>query len=292
MKRFFHRILSTSALALALGSAIACLPAYAEDAAPAASPAPVPTWTFPTSVSFVSDYIFRGQSQSWGRPALQLSVEADHAAGAYVGFAASNVSKSWLPGAEAETDFFGGYRNKIADTVAYDVGVIDYVYGGGNWKKSTFEGYNDSNGLNTAEAYVSLNYKWLTLKTGRTLTEYFGWSTNNSPVGSFNGDPDAGVTGNTRGSMYYEANASYDVAEGWNLSGQLGRQTIHNATGLDIMYFKVGVTKSLPANWSVGVFYSGSDEPDAYKHYISLKNGSSQSDVARDKVFVNVTKAF
>ena len=59
------------------------------------------------------------------------------------------------------------------------------------------------------------------------------------------------VTGNTRGSHFYELNAAYDVAEGWNLSGQIGRQVIAHATGLDINYYKVGITKALPEGVSV-----------------------------------------
>lgn len=287
MKFPSRRILDYSISTALLAAVLTAVPARAEEAAATSE------WSFPTSVNLVSDYIFRGQSQTWGKPAAQFSFEADHASGAYAGFFASNVSRHWLPGAKVETDVFGGYRNKIADTVGYDVGVVYYAYPGANWKKSAFDGYNDSNGLNTAEAFVSLSYEWLSFKTGRTLTEFFGWSTNNSPVGGgFAGDSSAGVTGSTRGSTFYELNASYDVAEGWNLSGQLGRQKIKNATGLDITYYKVGVTKALPQGWSVGVFYSGSNEPNAYKKFLSLKNTSSESDIARKTAFVNIAKAF
>lgn len=283
MQTFVKRSLPAAILSLSLA-----LPAHAEEAA-----APTPAWTFPSSVSLVSDYIFRGQSQTWGKPAVQLSVEADHATGLYAGFFTSNVSEHWLPGASAETDLYAGYRNKIADTVSYDVGVIYYAYPGAGWKDSAFSGFNDSNSLNTAEAYVSLNYQWFTLKTGRTLTEYFGWSTNNSPVGGgFAGDADAGVTGSTRGSYFYELNGSYDVAEGWNLNGQIGRQVIANATGLDITYYKAGVTRALPQGWSIGLAYYGSSEPDAYKGFLSLANTTSSSNIAKDKTVLSLSKAF
>lgn len=282
--KFPQRILSTSITTALLASVLGSLPVHAEEAA---------TWSFPTSVSVVSDYIFRGQSQSWGKPAVQFSTEADHASGLYAGFSGSSVSKSWLPGATMETDFFGGYRNSIAGTVSYDLGVIYYAYPGGNWKKSAFAGYNDPNSLNTAEAYVSLGYKWFTFKTGRTLTEYFGWSTNNSPAGGgFAGDPAAGVTGSTRGSTFYELNASYEAGDGWNFSAQVGRQTVAHSTGLDVNYYKLGVSKALPAGWSAGLFYSASDEPAAYNHFLSLKSGSSESNVARSTVFASLTKAF
>lgn len=287
MISFAKRSLPAALAVLSLGLA---LPAHAEEAA---ATAPAPTWTFPSSVGLVSDYIFRGQSQTWGKPAVQLSLEADHASGLYGGFFTSNVSEHWLPGASAETDLYAGYRNKIADTVGYDVGVIYYAYPGANWKDSAFSGYNDSNSLNTAEAYVSLSYNWISFKTGRTLTEYFGWSTNNSPTGGgFAGDADAGVTGSTRGSYFYELNASYDVAEGWNLNGQLGHQVIANATGLDITYYKAGVTKSLPQGWSVGLAYYGSNEPDAYKGFLSLANTTSSSNIAKDKTVLSLSKTF
>ncbi|MBS1209321.1 MAG: hypothetical protein H6R19_1719 [Proteobacteria bacterium] len=287
MFTFAKRSIPTAIALLGLSLA---LPAHAEE-----TPAPAVTsdWSFPSSVSLVSDYIFRGQSQTWGKPAVQFGVEADHATGLYAGFFTSNVSDHWLPGASAETDFYGGYRNKIADTVGYDLGVIYYAYPGANWNKSAFSGYNDSNSLNTAEAYVSMSYQWLSFKTGRTLTEYFGWSTNNSPVGGgFAGDSTAGVTGSTRGSYFYELNASYDVAEGWNLNGQIGRQVIANATGLDITYYKAGVTRALPQGWSVSLTYNGSSEPDAYKNFLSISNTTSASNIAKDQTVLSLSKAF
>lgn len=259
----------------------------------AADPAPASDWTVPMSVTLVSDYIFRGQSQTWGGPALQVSIEAAHSSGLYAGFFASNVSDHWLPGAAVETDLYGGYRTKVADTFGVDVGAVYYMYPGANWSDSVFTGFNARNRLDTAEAYVAVSWEWLTFKTGRTLNEYFGWSTNNSPVnGGFFGDLNAGVTGNTRGSHYFELNAAYDVAEGWNVSGQIGRQIIRHATGLDISYYKVGVTRTLPAGWSAGLFYSASSEPNAYKDFVSLDNGRSTSDIAKDTLFASVTKAF
>lgn len=278
----------------------AALPAtvMAEDAA---APAATPDWTFPASISFVSDYIFRGQSQTWGRPAAQFAIEADHKSGFYAGFAASNVSDEWLPGANLETDFFAGYRGTISE-FGFDVGGIYYYYPGANWDESQFTGMNRSNSLNTFEVYASLSYKWLSVKAGRTLNEYFGWDTNNSPalghypgdptLYGFNGDPNAGVTGDTDGSYFYEANAAYEVFPTWTLSGQIGHQVVSDAKGLDITYYKTGITKAFGSGWSIGAFYSGTNEPDAYKDFITLRNGNSESDVARDTGFLTISKSF
>lgn len=289
---------------LSIGAALP-VTAMAEEAAPAGAAA-TPDWTFPASISFVSDYIFRGQSQTWGRPAAQFSIEADHKSGFYAGFAASNVSDEWLPGANLETDFFGGYRGTVS-VFGFDVGGIYYYYPGANWDESQFAGYDRSNSLNTFEIYGSLSYKFLSFKAGRTLTEYFGWDQNNSPADGhykgplgngtaglfgFAGDPNAGMTGNSNGSYFYEFNATYEVLPTWTLSGQLGRQVVAESKGLDITYFKAGVTKAFNGGWSVGAFYSGTNEPDAYKDFISLRHGNGESDVARDTGFLTISKSF
>lgn len=279
---------------------LSCLsaPVMAEDAAPAAAPAATeakPDWTFPGAVSLVSDYIFRGQSQSWGRPSLQMFIEADHKSGFYAGFSAESVSDKWLPGANLEADYFAGFRNTLpgaASIISFDVGAIYYTYPGGNWDESAFTGFNNSNSLNTAEAYIGLTYQWLTFKMGTTLTEYFGWNTNNSGIGgSFNGDFNAGVKGDTKYSSFYEFDALYEVVPTWTVNGQLGRQTINHSTGLDITYYKAGVTKNFASGWSIGATYSGTNEPSAYKKFLSLENTTSKSDIAKDTVFLTISKS-
>lgn len=284
-----HPMRATAALICLFGA----MPlAHAEDAKPAEA-APAPDWTFPTTVSLVSDYIFRGQSQTWGGPAAQLSVEADHKSGFYVGVFGSNVSDAWLPGAYLETDLYAGFRGSIPRTaLGFDVGAIYYYYPGADWKESAFAGTNP-NKIDTGEAYASLSYGPVSVKAGVNLTEYYGWNTNNSPlVTGFNGDPNAGVTGNTRGSYYYEANGSYEVMPSWTVSGQVGHQVIRNSSGLDIVYYKAGVTKAFDGGWSVGVFYSGTNNPDAYKKFLSLNDTKDTSNIARDTVFVNLSRAF
>jgi len=140
------------------------------------------------------------------------------------------------------------------------------------------------------------------VKAGITGTEYFGWNKNNSgPVGvgdntaglgDFGGNKNAGVTGNTRGSYFFETNASYEVFPTWTASGQLGRQVINDSKGLDITYYKLGVTKAFDGGWSIGAFYSGTNEPDAYKNFQSLRSGTGTSDIARDTGFITLGKSF
>lgn len=284
-----------SLLSLAVLSAL-CVPtlSFAADTVAATEAAVTPDWAFPMTVGYVSDYIFRGQSQTWGKPSLQASLEANHKSGAYAGLFMASVSDKWLPGASLETDIYAGLRNTIANTeIGYDVGGIYYMYPGANWNKSVFP--SNKNRLDTLELYASLSYKWISVKAGRTMTEYFGWNNNNSGIGSgFGNDLTAGVKpgGSTRGSYFYEANASYEVLPTWVASGQVGRQVIADAVGVDLTYYKVGVSKTFTNNWTVGGFYSGTNEPAAYKNFASLSNTGGTSNVAKDQVFVTVVKSF
>lgn len=269
---------------------------FAEDTVTPVTAAPTPNWTFPMSVGFVSDYIFRGQSQSWGKGSFQGSLEADHVSGFYGGLSIESVSDKWLPGANLETDFYAGFRNKIGTSdFSYDVGGIYYAYPGADWDKSIYTGFNNSKTINTFEAYVAVSYKWLTLKTGRTLTDYFGWNDNNSPInGGFAGDATAGVKpgGSTKGSYFYEADGAYEFIPTWTASGQIGRQVVADSIGLDLNYYKVGVSKAFANGWTVGGFYSITNEPAAYKNYASLSNSGGSTNVAKDQVLLSVFKSF
>ena len=271
-------------------------------AAEAAAAAETPSWTFPTSVSLVSDYIWRGQSQTWGNPAVQAGIEADHVSGVYVGFWGSNVSSHWLPNANVEMDFSAGFRNTFATDFKYDIGGTYIYYPDADFSKAPVFVYQKSK-LNTLELYGSLGWKWFTVKGGYMPTKYYGWNTNNSgtpatnpPFGqSFAGDASAGLTGDTKGSYYYSAIASYDFPMAINVAGEVGHQTIANSTGLDWTWYKVGVTKTFDgtlAGWSVNAFYTGTTGSDAYKGFLSFDKASDTSTVDKSKLVVGITKSF
>lgn len=283
-----------SLLTLAVLSALASQVALAEEAAPAAA---TPTWTFPTSITLASDYIWRGQTQTWGNPAAQFGIEADHASGAYAGFWASNVSSHWLPNANVEMDFSAGFRNTFATDFKYDIGGVYIYYPDADFAKAPISaGYYEKSKLNTLELYGSLGWKWFTVKGGFTPTKFYGWNVNNSgpnySVPSFNGDHAAGVTGDTKGSYYYMASASYDLPMGLNVAGEVGRQTIADSTGLDWTWYKLGVTKTFADTWAVNAFYTGTTGSNAYKGFGSFDLASDTKDIDSKKVVVGITKSF
>jgi len=295
-----------SLLTVAVLSALASQVAFADEAAAPAA-APTPTWTFPSTIGVVSDYIWRGQTQTWGNPAVQAGIEVDHASGAYAGIWGSNVSSKWLPNATLEMDLSAGYRNTFATDFKYDLGAVYVYYPDGNFNKASGGGgghqYQGSP-LNTLELYGSLGWKWFTVKAGFTPTKFYGWNVDNSGTPTAGGanhggnfaDTTAGVKkgGSTNGSAYYMASASYDLPMALNIAGEVGRQTIADSTGLDWTWYKVGATKSFDgtlAGWSVNAFYTGTTGSSAYKNFLSF-DGVGTKTIDDKKVVVGITKAF
>jgi uncharacterized protein (TIGR02001 family) len=125
------RHILTSAIALAV-CAIAT-PALAADAAPA------PEFKLSGSVALVSDYRFRGVSQTDKGFAIQGGATLTHESGLYGSFWASNLA-GWgaFGGPNLELDLIGGYKYAVG-TGTVDVGVTFYQYPGGATKTSFFE---------------------------------------------------------------------------------------------------------------------------------------------------------
>ena len=91
--------------------------------------APEPDYTLSFNVGVVSDYRYRGVSQSRLKPALQGGADFSHKSGFYLGTWASTIR--WIDdlggGANVEVDLYGGYKFN-AGPVAMDVGLLRYLY--------------------------------------------------------------------------------------------------------------------------------------------------------------------
>jgi uncharacterized protein (TIGR02001 family) len=119
-------IATPAALLVALFAGFAPLAVQAqEEAVPSAV-------TVSGSATLTSDYRFRGVSQSDKAMAVQGGLTIAHESGLYVGTWASNLS-GWgtFGGANMELDLIGGYKAKLSDNAALDVGVTWYMYPGG-----------------------------------------------------------------------------------------------------------------------------------------------------------------
>lgn len=82
------------------------------------------------SATVVSDYRFRGISQSWRESALQGGVEYGHPSGWYGGLWSSQISGNVYPGAQFEVDLYGGYKGSVSNGIGYNAGLLQYKYPG------------------------------------------------------------------------------------------------------------------------------------------------------------------
>lgn len=125
----------TSYMALAAGLVLTSTVASAQEEV-------APDVTISGSVALVSDYRFRGVSQSDKDFAIQGGVTLTHKSGLYGGFWASNLA-GWgtFGGPNLETDVILGYKREVADGATVDIGVTYFMYPGGADKTDFFEPY-------------------------------------------------------------------------------------------------------------------------------------------------------
>jgi uncharacterized protein (TIGR02001 family) len=152
------------------------------------------------NVGAVSDYRYRGISQSRLKPALQGGVDFA-AGGLYVGAWMSTIKwvKDGGGGADVELDLYGGYKGEITKGLSYDVGVLAYQYPGHDLAVSP----------NTTEIYAALSYGPVTAKYSHSVTNLFGFS-------------------DSKGSGYVDLSATFEITDGWMLTPHIGRQTVKN----------------------------------------------------------------
>ncbi|AJP74584.1 hypothetical protein TS85_16590 [Sphingomonas hengshuiensis] len=134
--------------------AAAATPACAQDTAP---PEPV---TVTGSVALVSDYRFRGVSQTDEEMAIQGGITVSHERGIYGGIWGSNLA-GWgtFGGASMELDLIAGYKLPLSEGTALDVGVTWYMYPGGADKTDFAELYAKVSGsLGPVSALAGVAY--------------------------------------------------------------------------------------------------------------------------------------
>jgi uncharacterized protein (TIGR02001 family) len=229
-----------------------------------APPAAAPASPFSFNVGIVSDYRFRGISQSRLRPALQGGVDFAHSSGFYLGFWASTIRiLEDIPGGRGpvELDFYGGYKGKINDTISYDVGLLRYQYPRENFATT----------VNTTEAYGAMTFGPATIKYSRSLERHtFG-------------------VADSRGSDYLEAAATFDLGSGFALTPHVGHQR-YRGPGNDVASYtdySIGLTKDLGNGFSLSATAVATDADRTF--YASPANGK---DLGRNGLVVGAKYTF
>ena len=291
-----RKTLLAAAVAATLVSPIAVSTAQAQAAAAPASP-----HTFTGNVSVVSDYRFRGISQTYLAPALQGGFDYSHSSGFYLGNWNSSVSgNTYNNGAGLEMDFYGGWKGSWGDW-GLDIGGLYYYY-----PEAYYQAGRTANGttnkFNNFEVYVGGSWKWLSAKYSQSTTDYFGLN------GTANGGAYAGVNGNnnatgattgaananSKGSSYFEINAAYEVAPKWTVSGHVGSLKVKNWGGFNYTDWKLGV--SYDAGWAtIGAAYIGSSAKSDFYNLVRLGNtaaGQATKDMSKDTIVLSISKTF
>jgi uncharacterized protein (TIGR02001 family) len=217
---------------LALAGALAAV-------AGTAAASDTPAGTFSGNVALVSDYLFRGLSQTDRRPAVQAGAEYDGAAGGYLGGWGSNVS--WLSdgstpaqpvSSSVELDAYAGWRGSLGGDWRYDAGLYEYYYPG-DYPRGYTRPY-------TLEGYAALGWKALTLKYSSSFGNLFGV-------------PDS------RHSGYLDLTLSQPLAPGWQFDAHVGRQRVAHHGEASYTDWKLDVARTFGHGWTATLGWYDTD---------------------------------
>lgn len=149
------------------------------------------------NVGAVTDYRYRGISQTRVKPAIQGGIDFS-SGGFYVGTWASSIKwiKDFGGDSDVEIDVYGGYKGELTKELSYDVGVLTYVYPDNKLSPSA----------DTTEIYGALTFGPATLKYSHAVTNTFA-------------NPDS------KNSYYLDLSATWEVM-GVNLTPHVGYQKI------------------------------------------------------------------
>ena len=192
------------------------------------------------NIGGVSEYRYRGISQSRLDPALQGGADYTHnPSGFYAGTWLSTIK--WTKDAggsgDVEVDFYAGKKGEIVKDVSYDVGILTYVYPSNGL--SNVAGFANAN---TTEVYGQVGYGPAYIKYSHAVTNLFGFV-------------------DSKNSGYVDIGASFEVAPGYTLGLHAGRQTVKNNSAYTYNDWKIGVNKEFfGVNFGLAVIGTNANE--------------------------------
>lgn len=196
-------------LAAAILAAFAGTLAYAEDKKP--------DHEVSFNASIVSDYRYRGISQTRLKPALAGGADyTNNPTGFYAGTWLSTIkwTKDAGGGGDIEWDLYAGKRGEIVKDVSYDIGVLGYVYPSNDLHPSA----------NTTEIYGQVGFGPAYLKYSHSVTNLFGFA-------------------DSKNSGYLDLGANIEVAAATVLNLHVGHQKVKNNSDFSYTDWKIGVTR-------------------------------------------------
>jgi uncharacterized protein (TIGR02001 family) len=166
------------------------------------------------NVGAVSDYRYRGISQTRLKPAVQGGIDYS-LGGFYLGAWASTIK--WIKdgggNSSLELDLYGGYKGELTKGVNFDVGFLRYQYPSHKLAVSP----------NTNEVYGALSFGPVTAKMSYATSNLFGFA-------------------DSKGSIYLDLTANFEVG-GFTLTPHIGGQRVKRNTSFSYKDWSLGVSK-------------------------------------------------
>lgn len=214
----------------------------------------------------MSDYRFRGISQTQNGPGVAGKIAYDDPTGLYIAGRLRSVSADVFHGSSgAEADVFAGWRKDVYKGLIVDVGSYNYFYPRATSPVDTGSNYD------TYEGYLGLAYGPVSVKYSRTLGNgYFG-------------------TANAQGTGYYQADVNYPIAGSkFSLLGHAGHTNIANSANLNYTDYNFGVGYNL-VGWQIAAkYYTNSDLTNTFK----TDNTVDGQKLYKNAAVLSVSKSF
>lgn len=271
---------------LGLMGAMCATPAFAQEEAPKAI-------TVSGSAALVTDYRFRGVSQTDKEMAVQAGATVTHESGIYVGTWGSNLS-GWgtFGGSNMELDLIAGYSTEVMSGLKVDVGLTWYMYPGGASKTDFAEPYVKLSGdLGPAAVLVGVAYAPKQEALGKVYATGADYADGIGNPGAKSdnfymwadasaGIPDTPLTvkghfGYSNGNSGLGPNGTSVAPTGEYLDWLIGADLALGPVTLGVAYVDTNISKSESAY--------------LYPNFSSTKNGSS---IAGSTVVFSATAAF
>jgi len=259
-------------LATAIAASFVTSFAHAEDEAPK------PDNEVTYNAAVVSDYRYRGLTQSRFDPALQVGSDyTNNPTGLYAGTWLSSIN--WIKDGvnmgtgsnkgkgPVEWDLYAGKRGDIGGGFTYDVGGLYYYYPNNNYATI-------AKNANTFELYGQAGYGTSYLKYSQSLTTLFG-------------------TTNSKYSQYYDFGTSIDTFYGVALGLHVGHQSVKgNPNNLSYNDWKIALSKTFDdyAGITLSVAYVGTDLNNSAGVLTPASDGSKN--VGKNGLVFSISKTF
>lgn len=286
-RRFLVPLLALLAAALAAQAPPAAPPPPPAPAAPA--PPSILGFALTGSATIGSQYIFRGLTQTDGKPTIQGELDLVHPSGFYLSTSLSNIS--WftdqnlntatapipvglVSSASLEVDLFGGYKWGFAKDWTLDIGLYRYLYPG------TYDNLVVYKNPATTEAYLGLSYGWASLKYSRVSS-----------------GADFGVA-NAEGTSYVDLSLAYPLGEsGWTVLAHGGKTTFASKNGadnspLDYTDYRLGIAKELKGYTLTLAGTNADTKGLAADNQTPLYDNAMGRNIGKGRVTLTITKAF